>query len=539
MQWILLILVGIVHAQTFATGLIPQFLLAPVQLLCMAFVFLCIWRAQNTALAIKRVMVFSISSFCAGTYWLFISMNVYGNLPTPLAALAVFLLAVYLSFYPAISVAVFRYLKPSSAMGMALVFAAAWALGEWLRATVFTGFPWLTIAYAHVDSPLASWAAIWGAYGVSFLAALCAALLALACFYRKTVFAVWMFAIMLLGSGLSLIPWSKPIGEPLSVRLIQGNVDQRDKFDPTLRWESFLRHFDLAALPFADPQHPAQVVIFPETIVPTFQYQLPLEMWRGIVQQAKSQNTEYWLGVPYVMEKEGEPLVSNSIIRINGQTNADDFYKNDRFSHYDKSHLVPFGEYIPYGFRWLVDAIGIPLGDFSPGQPPQANFEIAGQALAPNICYEDVFGEELIPALFDHAVPKRSTAISLPENPMTVGADNGQISPGASILFNISNLGWFGHSSALGQHLQMARMRAIETARPMLRATNTGATAYIDERGNVRASLPYLSEGVLDVSVQGMSGLTPYAYVKNWAMLVVVVFLLLWVYVKNNNIKHQ
>lgn len=537
MQWIFLILVGILQAQTFATGFIPSAFLAPVQLFCLAFVFFVIWQASNTVQAIKRVMVFSISSFCAGTYWLFISMNVYGNLWAPLAALAVFLLAVYLSLYPALSVVMFRYLNPQSALGAALVFASSWTLGEWLRATVFTGFPWLTIAYAYVDSPLAGWAALWGAYGVSFLAALCAALLALVGFYRKIILLLWVFVIMIVGAGLGLIPWSKPIGEPLSVRLVQGNVDQRDKFDAVRRWESFLRHFDLAALPFADPQRPPQVVIFPETIVPTFQYQLPPDMWQGVINQAKAQNVEYWLGVPYVMEKEGHPLISNSVIRINGQTDVQDFYKNDRFDHYDKAHLVPFGEYIPYGFRWLVDAIGIPLGDFNPGKSPQANFEIAGQSMAPNICYEDVFGEELIPSLFDHAVPKRSTGMSLSlMSKASMGAEK-EVSPGATILFNLSNLGWFGNSSALGQHLQMARMRAIELARPILRATNTGATAYVDEKGRVRAALPYLSEGVLDVSVQGMSGLTPYAYVKNWAVLMIVVFLLLVVYVKNNKMR--
>src|SRR5690606_10848644 len=167
---------------------------------------------------------------------------------------------------------------------------------------------------------------------------------------------------------------------------------------------------------------------------------------------------------------------------------------------YDKSHLVPFGEFVPTGFRWFVDAMVIPLGDFNRGPARQQPFDIAGQRIGFNICYEDVFGEELLPALRP--------------------GENGE--PGATILANVSNLGWFGNSWALPQHLQIARMRSMETARPTIRATNTGATAIIDEKGSVRHRLPYHQAGVLDASVQGMSGLTPYARWGNFLVLILI-----------------
>jgi apolipoprotein N-acyltransferase len=159
--------------------------------------------------------------------------------------------------------------------------------------------------------------------------------------------------------------------------------------------------------------------------------------------------------------------------------------------------LVPFGEFIPPGFRWFVDAMNIPLGDFDRGQLGQAPLALAGQQIAPNICYEDVFGEEIIKAVMP-----------------------GSGEPGASLLVNVSNLAWFGNSWALQQHLQISRMRAIETARPMLRATNTGMTAAIDADGSVRAVLAPHQMGVLDVEVQGTQGLTPYVRWGNWPVLI-------------------
>lgn len=172
---------------------------------------------------------------------------------------------------------------------------------------------------------------------------------------------------------------------------------------------------------------------------------------------------------------------------------------------YDKQHLVPFGEFIPPGFRWFVDAMEIPLGDFARGPIRQPLFPIEGQHLSVNICYEDVFAEEIIQTV------RNSDAKG----------------PGASILVNISNLAWFGDSWALRQHLRIARMRALETARPMVRATNTGMTAYIGPKGQVYASLAPMTVGVLDVEVQGMTGYTPYVRMGNppvlaWALAILL-----------------
>src|SRR5690606_35098634 len=194
----------------------------------------------------------------------------------------------------------------------------------------------------------------------------------------------------------------------------------------------------------------------------------------------------------------------NSVIGITGDVAPVELVNGRAPWRYDKSHLVPFGEFVPTGFRWFVDAMVMPLGDFHRGADRQPPFAVGVQHVAFNVCYEDVFGEELLPAL-------------------QAGADG---SPGATILGNVTNLGWFGDSWALPQHLQIARMRSIETGRPTLRATNTGVTAIIDERGRVQASLPTLTQGVLDMTVQGTTGLTPYARTGNVPILVLLALLL-------------
>ena len=162
---------------------------------------------------------------------------------------------------------------------------------------------------------------------------------------------------------------------------------------------------------------------------------------------------------------------------------------------YDKHHLVPFGEFIPPFFRWFTEMMNIPLGDFNRGAVGQPSLAWAGERIAPNICYEDLFGEEIGVRFLDPAS-----------------------SP--TILVNLSNIGWFGNTVAVDQHLAISRLRALEFERPMVRATNTGATAGIDHRGQVTHRMPAYQRGVLRAQVQGRDGAaTPYArWVARWGL---------------------
>jgi len=394
------------------------------------------------------------------------------------------------------------------ALAAAATWAAAWAAAEWVRGTILTGFPWLNIGYAHVDGAYAGWAPLLGVYGVAFWSAFAAAALAelwrglrdgLA--LRHTAPALCAALAAVAGVIAATLSWSHPSGPPLAVRLVQGNVDQGEKFDPEHLVAGIRRHLDLAASA-PPPGAPApQVILLPETIMPLFQDQMGPAVWNAWTQLAARTGATVIMGVPL---EEAGPRYTNSVIALRGDTPVRDLLAARAPMRYDKRHLVPFGEFVPYGFRWFVDAVTIPLGDFDRGGSRQPPFVLDGQRLAPNICYEDLFGEELLPAL----------------RPGPAG------DPGATIMANFSNLGWFGNSWALPQHLQIARMRTLETARPMLRATNTGATAVIDGRGRVTAELPYLRAGVLDVQVQGTTGLTPYVRYGNLPMVALLAAIL-------------
>lgn len=510
MYYFILIAAGLLHAQAFAPGVIPTILLPYVQLLSLAVLFFGIMRASSNKQAIAFTFVFGLANFCSGIYWLYISMNTYGHMLWALAATAVFLLSFYLCLYPALAAYLYRLLDQRPRFFSAFIFAASWALGEWLRATVFTGFPWLNISYAHVDGPLSAWAPIVGAYGVAFIAALLAAFIALTVHHwrlkkQAALYLLSAITITLISTLLKPIHWSKPVNEPISIRLIQGNIDQAKKFNPELMFASMWENFELALLPASDPQHPPRIVIFPETIIPSFQNRMDPQFWQSVINMAAAQGADFFIGTPYFAEQQEQAYFANSILAINGNSQVEDLYNSSQaIKRYDKQHLVPFGEFIPFGFRWFVEAMSIPLGDFNRGAARQGNFKVEQHILAPNICYEDIFGNELLPALFPH-----------------------QGDPGASILFNISNLAWFGNTYALGQHLQMARMRAQETARPMLRATNTGATAAIDQHGTVVSSLPNAVPGILDVLVQGTEGFTPYARSGNLPILLFIGLILL------------
>ena len=432
--------------------------------------------------------LFATSWLTATFWWLFISMHTYGGLPAPLAVLAVLGLAAFLGSYYALAVWAFVRFKPSGAWAPALLFAACWTLAELARGSLWTGFPWGAGGYAHVEGPLSVLPRWLGVYGTGAVTAVLAyALAGLRPLHLRQA-RVWALAL----AGVALLAglfWQRdcalrsclaeaPAAQPptLSVALLQGNIPQDEKFEfgsgvpLALEWYA-------AALRSST----AQLVVAPETAIPLLPQQLPLD-YMQILQQHFSQGPQAALiGIPLGNPVEG---YANSVIGLlPGQENV---YR------YDKHHLVPFGEFIPPLFKWFTQMMNIPLGDFNRGGLAQPSMAWAGQRLAPNICYEDLFGEELGLRFRDPATAP-------------------------TIFVNVSNIGWFGDSVAIDQHLAISRMRSLEFERPMLRATNTGATVIIDHNGAVTQSLAPHVRGVLSGSVEGREGLTPFAAWVRWA----------------------
>jgi len=509
---------GALHALSFAPDPMPAWALAFVQLLSMAALTHLAWCSTHMRQAAGLGFAFGLGTFAVGLYWLHTSIHVYGGVAWLPAALAVLLLAAFESLYYAAAVALAWRLSPRMrhhrlvGLTAALAWASSWTLFEWLRGTLFTGFPWLNVAYAHTDSVLAGWASVVGTYGVAWWATFAAATVALLFGARQdgtasqwpVVLVVSVSAVC--GVLLPKIAWETPHGQAMTVRLVQGNVPQSEKFDPVLLRQHLDRYWDLAALAPKDSGAPPELIVLPETVIPVLQDRLPTQEWQRWRAVAQLHQATLLMGVPVHTVRDARHVYTNSVVALDGNTELAALM-DGTVARYDKSHLVPFGEFIPSGFRWFVAAMAIPLGDFDRGATRQRLFTIAGQTIAPNICYEDVFGEDIL-----HAV-----------RPNAAQGDGG-----ANVLINVSNLAWFGDAWALRQHMQMARMRSMETRRPMLRATNTGMTAAISPQGVVYAALPAQRSGVLDVQVQGTQGLTPYVRFGNAPVLVWLIGTLLW-----------
>ena len=428
--------------------------------------------------------LFGLGLFGVGVSWVYISMSVYGGMPPWLAAVAVFLFCGLLALFPAVAAwAAVRHAAPGN-FRLLLAFPLMWTGAEWVRGWLFTGFPWLAAGYAQVpDGPLAGYAPIVGVYGVSWLTAICAGALV---WLARSLWlpGKWLlpFAVLLAllgtGEGLKHVDWTRPVGKPVSVALVQGNVPQDLKWLPEQTAKTLA---DYAAHMRAAR---AELIVLPETAFPVFYQDLPPSYVAELREWANTQGADILVGMPTGSFENG---YYNSVVSIGSAP--------EQFYH--KHHLVAFGEFIPPGFGWIARVLHIPLSDFARGGKDQPPLKVAGQKVAVNICYEDVFGEEIIRAL-----------------------------PEATLLVNVTNDAWFGESFAGWQHAQMSQMRALESGRYMLRATNTGVTAIIDEKGRVVSALPEFVAATLTGKAQGFEGMTPYARLGN-APVVLLLFALL------------
>ena len=421
---------------------------------------------------------FGTAWLCAGTWWLYVSLHRYGGLPAWMTVLAVFALSAFLSLYPAAAMAAVALWKGRGRWRGALVFAAAWMLAELARGVIFTGFPWVASGYAYVDSPLAGYAPWLGVYGIGALVAALAAGFALPGFAggRKLLAPTAALVIALgLGVAIGRVDFTRPTAR-LTVSLLQGNVPQDEKFEARFVPEA------LAGTAAQLEAAKGELVVGPETVIPLLPAQLDPSYWDDLLARFRVPGRAAIIGIPMGDDEVG---YTNSALGLSQASGA----MPNGFYRYDKHHLVPFGEFVPMGFHWFTALMNIPLGDFNRGVMTAPSFDVGSERVAPNICYEDLFGEELA----SRFVPEATAP---------------------TILANISNIGWFGQTIAVEQHLRISRMRSLELQRPMIRATNTGATAVIDHRGVVRQSLPPFTRGILEGTVEGRQGLTPFA---SWA----------------------
>ncbi len=483
-------LLGVMGVAGFA-----PFYLFPFSVLSLAGLF-WIWTHRTDPFAGAWLgFAFGLGYFGAGVSWIYVSLHDFGAMPMPLAVAATLLFCAFLSLFPALV----GYLQAKNhahwAIKSLVLIPALWVFSEWVRGWVFTGFPWLAMGYSQAPySPLAGFAPILGVYGVSLVTAISAGLLGGVIFdqrenttHNRKIWLSLLLVVWVAGYALKQIAWTHPEGDPVTVSLLQGNIPQDMKWQESRVQSTLATYRDLVLA------SSSRLIILPETAIPLFYHNVPREYLEALSDKARENNGAVLIGLP---ESEGNSTESyyNSVLSFGA--NAPQIYR--------KFHLVPFGEYVPLRsvFGWIIDGLQIPLTDFSRGSTYQKPMDVAGQRVAVNICYEDVFGEEII-----HQLPL------------------------ATLLVNVSNDAWFGDSVAPTQHLQISQMRALESGRYMLRATNTGVTAIVNQHGEIEQRLPEFVTGMLDGKAQGYAGATPFV---RWGNRVILVLLGLMLVVSLN-----
>ncbi len=491
-RFLLLVLAGALHAASTGwpvdLGWSRGDTLWPLQVLAMALLAACLLRTRSASQAFRAGWVFATSFLACTFWWLFVAMHTYGGLAAPLAVVAIVLLAAALALYFGLAGGLWWRFAQQRPGRSPLLFGALWMMAEMARGTWLTGFGWGAGGYAHLNGPLAFYAPWIGVYGITALAAGLAMALAQAVLTRlhtavalphrnalprrRAVGALLLALLVPVLLPASVNEWTQSSGS-LAVTLLQGNIPQNEKFEVGTGVARALRWYQTELLAARTP-----LVVAPETALPVLPRDLPEGYLETLRDHFASAGQAAIVGIPLGDDVAG---YSNSVIGLPGN--------GTQALRYDKHHLVPFGEFIPPMFRWFTAMMNIPLGDFNRGALGQPSFALQGQRLAPNICYEDLFGEELATRFADAAAAP-------------------------TVFVNVSNLGWFGDTVAVDQHLAISRMRTLEFQRPFVRATNTGATAILDHQGHTTAALPRMTAGALVGEVQGREGLTPFAW---WA----------------------
>lgn len=447
-----------------------------------------LWQDLTPRQAFRSGYLFGAGMFGMGVWWVFVAIHDFGDTSAALSTLLTAIFVGVLALLPALQASLSAYCRkylPHNRWQLWLIylwiFPLNWVLFEWLRGWLFTGFPWLNLGYSQIDSPLAGYAPLLGVYGVSLLTVFSAGLLVMSFIIKHST--RWFAPVLLLllwlgGFGLSRTEWTHPVDEPLAVAIVQGNQDQLTKWNSDKIRAQMQAYADLSE-PYWDK---ADLIIWPENAL-TILYPVDVpEDFKQLLQDRTRQNqTDLILGVPY-----GDYQIYHSSLLVIGEHDG----------VYHKRHLVPFGEYVPLQtlLRGLIGFFDLPMSSFTPGERQQPLLVAAGQPMAPSICYEDAFGEELIDFL-----------------------------PQATLLVNGSNNAWYGHSWAAYQHLQIARMRAVETGRMLMRATTNGISAVVDHHGKITAHSPQFVSDVITAEVQPRAGATPYVQLGNWPMLILFV----------------
>lgn len=473
MRNVVALVAGALLACAFAPiGFWPLAIFAPALLMWL-------WQGAKPREAAWLGFWFNVGTFAAGTYWLYISIHIFGQAPLWVALfLMVSLVAIMAVYHALLGYVVARWLPERGLSRWLVALPASWLLIEWLRGWFLSGFAWLSLGYSQTDTWLASFAPITGVYGISALLLVSAGglvTLVLGTRRERTIAGVVLVVPWIAGFALRSMEWTQPSGEPVSVAIVQGAIPQDLKWQESNRDTTLRLYRDLTQQALG-----TSVIVWPEAALPDLANNV-VDYLRELYSQAHAQGSALVMGIARASDDQTQYF--NSVLSLD---------KDVRW--YDKHHLVPFAEFFPVPdfVREWMRLMSLPYSDFTRGSKRQEPLPAGGLTLAASICYEDAYGSTQLPALEK-----------------------------ADALVNVTNDAWFGRSTARYQHFQIARMRAIESGRYMLRAANDGVSAVIGPRGEVVARAPEYEPHVLRATVIPHSGLPPYARVGNWLIVMV------------------
>lgn len=465
------------------------FYLYPLAVLSLSLLFLS-WNNVSAKYAAWRGFCFGLGFFGVGVSWVYVAIHDFGHASVLLAALLTTLFVAFLASYLAVLGWLTKKVstKTFSLSDYLLLLPLLWLLFEVFKAWFLTGFPWLELGVSQIEGPLRGYLPIIGAGGVSLLVAISAGLLAASWQRRRVSLLMAFAAIGLAGSFLSQQEWTHDSGSSIDVSLIQGNVPQDVKWDQEQITTTLTLYQTLT-----EQNWQSDLIVWPENAVTVFYHQAKQFFLDPLAELARQNDSDILLGLP-VLDRQTQQY-------YNGMVSL-----GEHQAVYKKRHLVPFGEYIP--FEWLRGLIGffdLPMSSFSAGQKQQPLLQAAGQQVGVSVCYEDTFSYEVLNSL-----------------------------PEATILVNASNNAWYGDSFAPHQHLQISQTRALETGRPVLRATTNGISALIDYKGRIVTKSLQFEQAVVSGNVQPKQGQTPYVQWRGWLLLgLSLVMLLLWAYYRH------
>ncbi|WP_076418435.1 apolipoprotein N-acyltransferase [Colwellia sp. UCD-KL20] len=470
---------------SFIAGLSLVFAYAPFSLWWLPFITIGLWLTiidnYSPKESTKHGFIFGFGWFASGISWVHVAIDQFGGLPLVVSILLMVLLSLYLALFPALASYLSARLSTTKQFNVWL-FSAFWLITEYLRGVLLTGFPWLSLGYTQINSPLASLIPVIGEFGLTSIVLItCVSIFQLV--KRKNVYlsASILLSTLIITIFFSQITWVTPAGKSIKVALVQGNIKQEIKWAPEQEWPTMLKYLDLTRI-----NYDADIIIWPESAITALEPRAQ-DFLTLANKSAALKNSAIITGILNYNYDEREYFNSLITLGKKHETDTEGSYEYNHNNRYSKYHLLPIGEFVPFQewLRPIAPLFNLPQSSFSSGEYIQPNLVAKDINILPLICFEIAFPAQL-------RANFRTTT---------------------NLLLTVSNDSWFGDSHGPHQHLDIARMRAAEFGRPLLRSTNNGITAAIDHTGNIIATVPQFTENVLRAKINLVAGTTPYA---NW-----------------------